>query len=180
MSLVDFFWLPHCPVGENLGLSQRSQQSCRDCQRCKCELWRLFNSSIIWCIHLCNQVHFAFEESLARLQGDSKMHMSRRRCWPFYPCWTMICSLKGISVQVNSEGLGQGFCLRCQPLSNDSNWLQDVLLGVALFLVQLSTAAAWMELQTRIRPHFGTEPSNARAHLEGLCLGFHLTCYPLF
>ena len=123
-------------------------------------------SAIIWCAHLCNQVHFAFEESLARLQVDSNMHMSGRRCWPSYPCCTMICSLKGRSVLVNSEGLGQGFCLRCQPLSKDSNWLQDVLLGVALFLVQLSTVAAWMELQTRIRP-------NARARiLKGFVWAF--------
>jgi len=52
---------------------------------------------------------------------------------------------------MNIEGLGQGFCLRCQPLLTDSNWLQDALLGVALLLVQLCTAAAWLDLQTRIR-----------------------------
>jgi hypothetical protein len=26
----NIFWLPHCPVGKNLGLNQRSQQSYRD------------------------------------------------------------------------------------------------------------------------------------------------------
>jgi hypothetical protein len=29
-------------------------------------------------------------------------------------------------------------------------------------------------------PYKVIEPSNTHAHLEGLCLGFHLKCYPLF
>ena len=41
MSLVDIFRLPQCPVGQNLGLSQCSQQIFQDCQRCKCKSWRL-------------------------------------------------------------------------------------------------------------------------------------------
>ena len=99
------WYFSSAPVGKNLGLSQCSQHICQDCQRCKCESWRL-EIAIVWCAHLCNQVQLAFEESLARLQGDSNMHICGRRCWPSDPCCTMICSLKGISVQVNSEGLG--------------------------------------------------------------------------
>ena len=51
---------------------------------------------------------------------------------------------------MNIEGLGWGFRLRYQPFLTDSNRPQDALPGVAPLLVQLSTAAAWMELQTEI------------------------------
>ena len=54
----------------------------------------------------------------------------------------MTCSLKGTSVYVNVEGLGQGFRLRCQPLLTHSNSLQNALLDASLLLVQLRTAAA--------------------------------------
>ena len=35
------WYFSSAPVGKNLGLSQCSQHICQDCQRCKCESWRL-------------------------------------------------------------------------------------------------------------------------------------------
>ena len=94
--------------------------------------------------------------SRADLRATSRwLYNCGRRFLPSDPCCTMTCSFKGRSMYMNIEGLGQGFCLRCQPLLTDSNWLQDALLGVALLLVQLCTAAAWLDLQTRIRRLWG-------------------------
>ncbi len=56
-----------------------------------------------------NLDQFAFEESLARHQGDSNMHICGRRFWPSDPCFPMICLLKVISVHVNSESLFRAF-----------------------------------------------------------------------
>jgi len=147
--LADIF--SSAPADDNFGLdAQYFQRFCQDCHKCKCESWRLI--VVLWfdVLIFVIKADLRSRADLARRQGDSNMYIRGRRFGPSYPCCAMTCLLKGKSVYVNIEGLSYGFLLRYQSLLTDSSWLQDALLGVALLLGQLRTAAAWIELKTWI------------------------------